>query len=173
MTRLDFEEYVRTGQDRLLRTARRLIQDPADAEDLLQTALTNVYRRWDAIEDQSLADAYLRRAMINTRTEWWRSRRLDETPTESVPERAVEDWTRELGIAPGTVKSTLHRALALLRRELVAQERDFGRPSAGRAVGVVPPPDGGGPDGCRIPVRPGSAQSGRMNDNRCAAGSGP
>ncbi|CAL9306106.1 hypothetical protein SUDANB135_04022 [Streptomyces sp. SudanB135_2055] len=71
---LEFEEYVRTRQDALLRSARRLVPDPVDAQDLLQTALARTYGRWETIEDKRLADAYLRRVMINTRTEWWRAR---------------------------------------------------------------------------------------------------
>ncbi|WP_030906277.1 SigE family RNA polymerase sigma factor [Streptomyces sp. NRRL F-5126] len=153
---LEFEEYVRTRQDALLRSARRLVPDPVDAQDLLQTALARTYRRWDGIADKSLADAYLRRVMINTRTEWWRARKLEEVPTEQLPEASVEDGTEQradrallvdvmsvlapkqrsvvvlrhweqmsteetaaaLGMSAGTVKSTLHRALARLREEL-------------------------------------------------------
>ena len=153
---LDFEEYVRTRQDALLRSARRLISDPVEAQDLLQTALARTFGNWDGIADKSLADAYLRRVMINTRTEWWRSRRLEEIPTESVPDvHSVEDGAEQradhallveilsvlapkqrsvvilrhweqmsteetaeaLGMSPGTVKSTLHRSLARLRKE--------------------------------------------------------
>ncbi|MEU6927558.1 SigE family RNA polymerase sigma factor [Streptomyces sp. NPDC046385] len=153
---LDFEEYVRTRQDALLRSARRLVPDPVDAQDLLQTALVRTYGRWDGIADKSLADAYLRRVMINTRTEWWRARKLEEVPTEQLPDARVEDATEQhadrallmdilkvlapkqrsvvvlrhweqmsteetaaaLGMSTGTVKSTLHRALARLRQEL-------------------------------------------------------
>ncbi|TJZ94367.1 SigE family RNA polymerase sigma factor [Actinacidiphila oryziradicis] len=153
---LDFEEYVRTRQDTLLRSARRLVPDPLDAQDLLQTALARTYRHWERIADKQLADAYLRRVMINTRTEWWRARKLQELPTEQLPDTSIEDPTEQhadrqllmdlmktlapqqrsvvvlrhweqmstqetataLGMAPGTVKSTLHRALARLRQEL-------------------------------------------------------
>jgi RNA polymerase sigma-70 factor (sigma-E family) len=153
---LEFEDYVRTRQDALLRSARRLVPDPADAQDLLQTALARTYGRWDGIADKRLADAYLRRVMINTRTEWWRARKLEEVPTEQLPEECVEDSTERyadrallmdalkvlapkqrsvvllrhweqmsteetataLGMTTGTVKSTLHRALARLRQEL-------------------------------------------------------
>ncbi|MEW2549650.1 SigE family RNA polymerase sigma factor [Streptomyces sp. NPDC047002] len=159
---LEFEEYVRTRQDALLRSARRLVPDPVDAQDLLQTALARTYRRWDGIADKSLADAYLRRVMINTRTEWWRARKLEEVPTEELPEASVEDGAEQradrallmdvlsvlapkqrsvvvlrhweqmsteetaaaLGMSPGTVKSTLHRALARLREELESREAD-------------------------------------------------
>lgn len=157
---LEFEEYVRSRQEALLRSARRLVPDPIDAQDLLQTALARTYGRWDGIADKSLADAYLRRVMINTRTEWWRARKLEEVPTEQLPDARVDDgsdqradraqlmdalkvlapkqrsvvvlrhWeqmsTEEtaaaLGMSAGTVKSTLHRALARLRQELERQE---------------------------------------------------
>ncbi|MET9914120.1 SigE family RNA polymerase sigma factor [Streptomyces sp. NPDC006476] len=163
---LDFEEYVRTRHDALLRSARRLVGDPLDAQDLLQTALLGTYGRWECIADKQLADAYMRRVMINTRTEWWRARKLQELPLAQLPERRGEDsaeqhadrallmdimrvltpqqrsvvvlryWERmtteetaaALGMAPGTVKSTLHRALARLREEL--QCRDPGSAAA-------------------------------------------
>ncbi|MFE9251176.1 SigE family RNA polymerase sigma factor [Streptomyces sp. NPDC007088] len=159
---LDFEEYVRARQDALLRSARRLVPDPVDAQDLLQTALVRTFGRWEGIADKRLADAYLRRVMINTRTEWWRARRLDEVPTEQLPEPSVEDGTEQyadrsllmdilsvlapkqrsvvvlrhweqmsteetaaaLGMSAGTVKSTLHRALARLREELETRARE-------------------------------------------------
>ncbi|MET7764741.1 SigE family RNA polymerase sigma factor [Streptomyces sp. NPDC005336] len=172
---LDFEEYVRNRQDALLRSARRLIPDPIEAQDLLQTALVRTYGRWDGIADKSLADAYLRRVMINTRTEWWRARKLDEVPTEQLPEASVEDGTEQhadrallmdilgvlapkqrsvvvlrhweqmtteetaeaLGMSTGTVKSTLHRALARLRQEL--ESRDLDARALGREKGEGKP----------------------------------
>ncbi|MFV2121727.1 SigE family RNA polymerase sigma factor [Streptomyces sp. Act-28] len=159
---LEFEEYVRARQDSLLRSARRLVPDPADAQDLLQTALARTYRRWEGIADKALADAYLRRVMINPRTEWWRARRLEEVPTEQLPDASVDDVTEQhadrallmdalkvlapkqrsvvvlrhweqmsteetaeaLGMSTGTVKSTLHRALARLRKELESRDVD-------------------------------------------------
>ncbi|MFF4490476.1 SigE family RNA polymerase sigma factor [Streptomyces sp. NPDC001544] len=166
---LDFEEYVRTRHAALLRSARRLVADPFDAQDLLQIALVRTYLRWDGIADKQLADAYLRRVMINTRTEWWRARRLEELPTEQLPDTSIEDpaeqqtdrqllmdllktltpqqrsvvvlrhWEQmtiqetaaALRMAPGTVKSTLHRALARLRQELHRQDLESVRPLQG------------------------------------------
>src|SRR2546428_12909661 len=84
-TVLEFEEYVRTRHDALLRSARRLVGDPLDAQDLLQTALLRTYRQWERIADKRLADAYLRRIMINTRTEWWRARKAGENSTPHTP----------------------------------------------------------------------------------------
>lgn len=153
---LEFEEYVRTRREVLLRSARRLVHDPLDAQDLLQTALARMYLHWEGIADKQLADAYLRRVLINTRTEWWRARKLQELSTDQLPDVSIQDsteqyadrallmdaikvlspqqravvvlrhWeelsTREtaaaLGMSVGTVKSTLHRALARLRVEM-------------------------------------------------------
>ena len=42
---LGFEEYVRSRQDALLRSARRLVPDPIDAQDLVQTALARTFPR--------------------------------------------------------------------------------------------------------------------------------
>ncbi|EFL13326.1 SigE family RNA polymerase sigma factor [Streptomyces sp. C] len=156
----DFTAYVRMRRPALLRTARRLVPDPADAEDLVQAALLRTHVRWDGIADKSLADGYLRRVMISVRTDWWRARRTDEVPMERPPELPGEDGTVQLldraellevltvlstkqravvvlrywaelsieetagalGVSPGTVKSTLHRALLVLRQELTGRE---------------------------------------------------
>ncbi|WP_320774466.1 SigE family RNA polymerase sigma factor [Streptomyces sp. CRN 30] len=174
---LGFEEYVRTRQDALLRSARRLVPDPIDAQDLLQTALARTYGRWDGISDKRLADAYLRRVMINTRTEWWRARKLEEVPTEQLPDATVDDVTEQhadrellldvlrvlapqqrsvvvlrhweqmstqetaaaLGMSAGTVKSTLHRALARLREELERRELEEHEDLGGPGVRVLAP----------------------------------
>ncbi|MEU1568289.1 SigE family RNA polymerase sigma factor [Streptomyces mirabilis] len=165
---LAFEDFVRTRQEALLRSARHLIRDPTDAQDLLQTALERTYCRWDEIADKSLAYAYLRRVMINTRTEWWRTRKLTEVPTEQLPDTRINDAAEQqadrallmdamkvltpkqysvvmlrlweqmsiqetaiaLGMATGTVKSTLHRARALLRQELGDSPLDAQSPNS-------------------------------------------
>lgn len=172
---LAFDEYVRTRQDALLRTARRLTPNQADAQDLLQTAFTRTFPVWEGITDKNHADAYIRRVLFNTRTSWWRARRLDEYPTDQLPESVVDDGAQQradramlmramlvlsgqqrsivvlryyeglstaetacaLGISEGTVKSTLHRALARLRKEL-EQQRD-----RERADGLARVPAGG------------------------------
>lgn len=170
-----------------------------DAQDLLQTALARTYGRWDRIEDKSLADAYLRRVMINTRTEWWRARKLDEVPTEQLPDASIEDGTEQradrallmdilgvlapkqrsvvvlrhweqmsteetaaaLGMSAGTVKSTLHRALARLRQELENRKRRAGRPGRrGAGAGAVRGLTGSG-DEDTVTGRTGGGTAGR------------
>ena len=83
---IQFTAYVRTKGPTLLRTARSLTPNPADAEDLLQTALTKTYLAWDRIDDHRALDGYVRRTLVNTRTSQWRKRKVDEFSTDELPE---------------------------------------------------------------------------------------
>lgn len=84
-----FREWVVARSPQLLRTAYLLTGDRNDAEDLVQTALAKTYLAWDRVREREALDAYVRRIMVNTRTSLWRRRRLDEVPTDVLPERAV------------------------------------------------------------------------------------
>jgi RNA polymerase sigma-70 factor (sigma-E family) len=86
-----FRDYVAARTPSLLRTAYLLTGNLADAEDLVQSALAKTYVAWNRIEDRSALDGYVRRAMVNTHISWWRRRRLDEFPTDEIPDRAVAD----------------------------------------------------------------------------------
>lgn len=170
-----FEDWVRARQDVLLRSARRMTDSHADAQDLLQSALARTFPVWDGITDKRNADAYVRRVLVNTRTSLWRSRRLQEyaVATDELPERPVEDATEQhaqrdlleqamrrlsvrqrrvvamryyqdlstpqtadaLGVSTGTVKSTLHRALVLLREEIRQLQSEDGQRAAPRRHG--------------------------------------
>ena len=68
-----------------------LTRNQADAEDLVQAALAKTYQAWERIEDHKALDGYVRRAMVNTHISWWRRRRLEEYPTEEMPDVAVGD----------------------------------------------------------------------------------
>jgi RNA polymerase sigma-70 factor (sigma-E family) len=87
----DFRDYVRTRRHALLRTAYVLTGNAADAEDLVQSALAKTYLAWDRIADRGALDGYVRRAIVNTHISWWRRRRLQEYPTDELPDQAVAD----------------------------------------------------------------------------------
>lgn len=88
----DFREYVAARGPALLRMAYLLTGDRADAEDLLQAALAKTYAAWARINDRAALDGYVRRAMVNTQISWWRRRRrLEEYPTDRIPELPVQD----------------------------------------------------------------------------------
>jgi RNA polymerase sigma-70 factor (sigma-E family) len=59
----DFTEFVRAHADRLLRFARLLVPDSAEAEDLLQTALLRLTRHWSRRLDAPTA--YVRATLVN------------------------------------------------------------------------------------------------------------
>jgi RNA polymerase sigma-70 factor (sigma-E family) len=90
-----FREYVLTRGAALLRMATMLTGNRADAEDLVQAALAKTYLAWSKINDRAALDAYVRRAIVNTHISWWRRRRLEEYPTDELPDQVVADHARE------------------------------------------------------------------------------
>lgn len=151
-----FGEYVRSRSQALLRAAQGMTGNRSDAEDLLQATLVKAYQSWDRIDDAAALDTYVRRVMVNTHISGWRRRRVDEYPTDEIPDsasagdatvdsdlhdvvqRAIDRLPRQmraavmlrfyddmtepevaaaLGVSVGTVKSTVARAVAKLRKD--------------------------------------------------------
>ncbi|MQA84106.1 MAG: SigE family RNA polymerase sigma factor [Streptosporangiales bacterium] len=112
----EFRDYVAARGAALLRTAYLLTGDHAEAEDLLQTVLAKTYLAWGRIQDRGALDSYVRRAMVNTHISWWRRRRIEEYPTDVLPDVPVADPTLHTDL-----REALWRALARLpRRQRVA-----------------------------------------------------
>jgi RNA polymerase sigma-70 factor (sigma-E family) len=101
-----FREFVDLRYGDLLRIAYLLTGSAHDAEDLVQSALLKVMRRWRKVDDPL---AYLRRTMANQHISLWhrvRSRELvgatppepatDDTADRVVRRRALIDALREL-----------------------------------------------------------------------------
>ncbi|MFF9477749.1 SigE family RNA polymerase sigma factor [Streptomyces sp. NPDC014733] len=84
----DFTAYVQERRAALYATAYHLTGDRYEAEDLLQSALFSTYRAWDRISDKAALGGYLRRTMTNLHISAWRRRKLNEYPTEELPETA-------------------------------------------------------------------------------------
>jgi RNA polymerase sigma-70 factor (sigma-E family) len=110
-----FRNYVTARSRSLLRTAYLLTGNRADAEDLVQAALAKTYLAWDRIEDRNAVDGYVRRAMVNTHISWWRRRRLEEYPTDQIPDQAVADHSGTSDLA-----DTLRRAVDRLPQRMRA-----------------------------------------------------
>lgn len=98
----------------MLRTAYLLTGNQADAEDLLQAALAKIYLAWRRIEDFGALDGYVRRAMVNTQISWWRRRRVEEYPTDEIPDQPVADHAGD---------SELHDSLSRALRRLPERMR--------------------------------------------------
>ncbi|WP_202238962.1 SigE family RNA polymerase sigma factor [Actinacidiphila reveromycinica] len=105
-----FTAYVQERRASLYATAYHLTGDRFAAEDLLQSALFSTYRAWDRISDKAAVGGYLRRTMTNLHISAWRRRKLNEYPTEELPETVGD--TDEMG---GTeLRAVLWQALARL-----------------------------------------------------------
>ncbi|MFB7865356.1 MULTISPECIES: SigE family RNA polymerase sigma factor [unclassified Streptomyces] len=86
----EFTAYVQERRASLYATAYHLTGDRFEAEDLLQSALFSTYRAWDRISDKAAVGGYLRRTMTNLHISAWRRRKLNEYPTEELPETVGE-----------------------------------------------------------------------------------
>ncbi|WP_442789172.1 SigE family RNA polymerase sigma factor [Kitasatospora sp. NBC_01302] len=106
----EFTAYVRERRASLYVTAYHLTGDRYEAEDLLQSALFSTYRAWGRISDKAAVGGYLRRTMTNLHISAWRRRKLNEYPTEELPETVGD--TDAMG---GTeLRAVLWQALAKL-----------------------------------------------------------
>lgn len=148
----EFSEYVEARWPRLVRFAVLLGCAPAEAEDVVQSALTRCLVNWSKVRRADDPDAYVHRVVLNAFTTARRRRWTGERPTGRLPDAAVADFTHDvdvtdavarslsrlsadqraavvlryyvhlteermasvLDVAPGTVKSRLSRALAVL-----------------------------------------------------------
>ncbi|MET8042141.1 SigE family RNA polymerase sigma factor [Micromonospora sp. NPDC005215] len=106
-----FREFVETRYMDLLRVAYHLTGSAQDAEDLVQTALVKVMRRWRRVDDPM---AYLRRVMVNQHISSWRRHRVHEVVTSILPDRSGRDMTEAV-----TERHALYEAM----RELTPRTR--------------------------------------------------
>jgi RNA polymerase sigma-70 factor (sigma-E family) len=111
----EFRDYVAARNGPLLRMANLLTGNRADAEDLVQAALAKTYLNWHRIQDRAAIDGYVHRAMVNTHISWWRRRRVQEYPTDDIPEQAVDDCTGD-----SELQDAVRRALGRLPRRMRA-----------------------------------------------------
>lgn len=111
----DFREFVSSRGRALLRSAYLLTGNLADAEDLVQSALAKTYQAWSRIEDRKALDGYVRRAMVNTHISWWRRHRVDEYPTDEIPDQPAADTSGN-----SELRDTLQRAIDRLPQRMRA-----------------------------------------------------
>jgi RNA polymerase sigma-70 factor (sigma-E family) len=110
----EFSDFVGARLGALVRTAFLLTGNAANAEDLVQTALTRAYVHWGRIGGQPTTEAYVRRTMVNTYTSWWRRHRGRESLVKDFVEGARRDLPDDLEAV--IARSTLWPHLARLPR---------------------------------------------------------
>lgn len=134
--RVAFGDYVRSRGGALLRAAHALTGNRADAEDLVQSTLVKTYQSWDSIADPAALDTYVRRVMINTHISGWRRRRVDEYPTDELPDEPAADQTGD-----SDLHDVVQRALDRLPRRMRAAVmlryyHDMTEPEVAAALGI-------------------------------------
>lgn len=112
----DFADFVRRGSSGMLRSAWLLTGgDWALAEDLAQTALGEVWKRWDRISGMKAPDAYAHKVMVNTFLRWRGRRWTGEIASGRIPETGADTG----GFARVDTRESLRQAL----RQLTARQR--------------------------------------------------
>jgi RNA polymerase sigma-70 factor (sigma-E family) len=131
-----FRDYVNARSTSLLRTALILTGNRADAEDLVQAALAKTYLAWGKINDRAALDNYVRRAMVNTHISWWRRRKLEEYPTDELPDQAIADHAGESDTAE-VVRRALDRLPERMRAAVMLRYfEDMTEPEIAAALGI-------------------------------------
>lgn len=86
----EFVEFAEAVSPRLRRMAFLLCGDWFTAEDLVQTALANVFVAWRRIQRRDAVHAYATRTLVNAYLAGKRVKRPGEVLTAMLPERPVE-----------------------------------------------------------------------------------
>jgi len=112
----DFADFVQRRSGTLLRAAWLLTGgDWALAEDLVQSTLGEVWRRWSRVGDMDAPDAYAHKVMVNTSLRWRGRRWSGEVASARLPDTVTSiDFCRQVD-----VRESLRGAL----RELTAKQR--------------------------------------------------
>ncbi|MEY4735147.1 MAG: hypothetical protein RL428_482 [Actinomycetota bacterium] len=80
---VEFTLWLRENQGAFLKAAKVICFDTQNAEDVLQEALADVYKRWSKIRDHENPEAYLMRVMVSKhadmRRKWLRKQQELET----------------------------------------------------------------------------------------------
>jgi RNA polymerase sigma-70 factor (sigma-E family) len=108
-TEEEFRAFVAARYDALVRSARLMAPDPAQAEDFAQSALVTTFTRWPRLRDPAAAEAYTRTVLTRQCMRAARRRWRGEVPTDVVPERAAGD-----GYAAVDNADAVRRALTAL-----------------------------------------------------------
>jgi RNA polymerase sigma factor (sigma-70 family) len=80
---VEFTLWLRENQKAFLRAAKVICFDTQNAEDVLQEALADVFKRWNKIREHESPEAYLMRVMVSKhadmRRKWLRRQQEKET----------------------------------------------------------------------------------------------
>ncbi len=127
LSEIEFTLWLRENQKAFLKAAKVICFDTQNAEDVLQEALADVYKRWSKIREHENPEAYLMRVMVSKhadmRRKWLRKQEERETSwdlAENIRDIAdqTDDVTQRL-LVQAALKSltAIQRAVLVLMYE--------------------------------------------------------
>jgi RNA polymerase sigma-70 factor (sigma-E family) len=137
-----FRAFVVGRSAALVRSACLLTGNEATAQDLVQTALMQTWRRWDRIDNKDDPEGYVRRVIMTTFLSWRRRRWRYEHPTAEITETASREDEAQLADLRHCVALALaslpprQRAVVILRYFDHLSEAETAR-ALGCSVGTV------------------------------------
>jgi RNA polymerase sigma factor (sigma-70 family) len=99
--KVEFTLWLRENQRAFLKAAKVICFDTQNAEDVLQEALADVYKRWSKVRDHDNPEAYLMRVMVSKhadmRRKWLRKQEERETSWDLAENiRDISDQTDDV-----------------------------------------------------------------------------
>ncbi len=132
---MEFDEYVAARRAALVRSVVLLGCPLGDAEDVVQSALLRCFRHWRKVQRADRPDAYVYRVLVNVLRDDRSRRWHGETPTDALPESAVDD-DRTTGLA---VRAALSRMDTGRREVLVLRYyADLSENDIATVLGIAP-----------------------------------
>jgi RNA polymerase sigma-70 factor (sigma-E family) len=113
------EQLFRSHRLGMVRLAVLLVDDRETAEDVTQDAFTSLHRRWDSLDSQDAAVAYLRTCVINAARSILRRRRTVRQNPQPDTARATVD-----GADAPALLAEEHRAVLTAIRSLPDRQRE-------------------------------------------------
>jgi len=131
---VEFTLWLRDNQKAFLRAAKVICFDTQNAEDVLQEALADVFKRWKKIREHENPEAYLMRVMVSKhadmRRKWLRRQQEKETSWDLAENiRDLVDQTDDV-----TQRLLVQAAL----KSLSAAQRARGKAAVAAYVELVP-----------------------------------
>jgi RNA polymerase sigma factor (sigma-70 family) len=99
--KVEFTLWLRENQKAFLKAAKVICFDTQNAEDVLQEALADVYKRWSKVREHGNPEAYLMRVMVSKhadmRRKWLRKQEERETSWDLAENiRDISDQTDDV-----------------------------------------------------------------------------
>ena len=108
---MEFDEFVAARRSALVRAVVLMGSPLADAEDIVQTALTKCYRYWTKVKRAGSPEAYVYRILVTTRASARRRKWHGELPTDELLDSVIHpDFTTGIAVRQALVPRRRHSA---------------------------------------------------------------